>query len=82
MHSFRVEGAASYIMDATAMGVLMNTWGGVKSAAVVQIRTVGVTASAAAAGVKHSREPASIEADALSLSEQFARSCTASRRAN
>ena len=27
MHSFRVGGAASHIMNATAMVVLMNTWG-------------------------------------------------------
>ena len=28
MRSFRVGGAASHIMDATAMDVFMNTWGG------------------------------------------------------
>ena len=48
-----------------------------------QIRTVGVTAPAAAAGVKRSRETAFIEADALQLSETFAaRLCLASPRAN
>ena len=80
MHSFRVRRAASHIMNATAMNVRIR---GVEvRIRCTQIRTVGVTASAAAAGVKHSRETASIEADALSLSEQFARSYTASPRAN
>ena len=40
------------------------------SATVVR-RYVGVTASAAAAGMKRSRETAFIEADTLLLSEQF-----------
>ena len=63
MHSFRVGGAASHSMDGTAMEVLME-YVGWKSAAVAR-RYVGVTASAAAAGVKRSRETAFIEADAL-----------------
>ena len=79
MHSFRVGGAASHSMDGTAMEVLME-YVGWKSAAVAR-RYVGVTASAAAAGVKRSRETAFIEADALPLSEQFARSYTAFRGA-
>ena len=80
MHSFRVGGAASHNMDGTAIDVLME-YVGWKSAAVAR-RYVGVTASAAAAGVKRSRETAFIEADALPLSEQFARSYTAFRGAN
>ena len=78
IHSFRVGGAAKPIMDATAMDVLMSTW----TSATVTRRYVGVTAAAASAGGKHPREIVSIEADALSLSEQFARSCTASPMAN
>ena len=65
MHSFRVGGAASHSMDGTAMEVLME-YVGWKSAAVAR-RYVGVTASAAAAGVKRSRETAFIEADALTV---------------
>ena len=80
MHSFRVGGAASHNMDGTAMEVLME-YVGWKSAAVAR-RYVGVTASAAAAGVKRYRETAFIEADALPLSEQFARSYTAFPGAN
>ena len=80
MHSFRVGGAASHNIDGTAMDFLME-YVGWKSAAVAR-RYVGVTASAAAAGVKRSRETAFIEADALPLSEQFARSYTAFRGAN
>ena len=75
MHSFRVGGAASHSMDGTAMEVLME-YVGWKSAAVAR-RYVGVTASAVAAGVKRSRETAFIGADALPLSEKFARSYTA-----
>ena len=51
-------------------------------AATVARRYVGVTASAAAAGMKRSREAAFIEADALPLSEPFVRSHTAFPRAN
>ena len=80
MHSFRVGGAASHNIDGTAMDFLME-YVGWKSAAVAR-RYVGVTASAAAAGVKRSRETAFIEADALPWSEQFARSYTAFRGAN
>ena len=81
MHSFRVEGAASHDIDGTAMDVLMEHVGW-KSKTVAR-RHVGVTASAAAAGVKRSRETAFIEADALQLSETFAaRLCLASPRAN
>ena len=69
IHSFRVEGAASHHMDGTAVDVVVE-YVGWKSAAVAR-RYVGVTASAAAAGVKRSRETAFIEADALPLSEQF-----------
>ncbi|CAN0557611.1 unnamed protein product [Laminaria digitata] len=75
MHSFRVGGAASHNMDGTAMDVLME-YVGWKSATTAR-RYVGVTASAAVAGAKRSRETAFIEADALPLSEQFARSHTA-----
>ena len=79
MHSFRVGGAASHNMDGTAMDVLME-YVGWKSAAVAR-RYVGVTASAAAAGVKRSRETAFIETGALPLSDQFPRSYTAFRAA-
>ena len=80
MHSFRVGGAAIHNMDGTAMDILKE-YVGWKSAAVAR-RYVGVTASAVAAGVKRSRETAFIGADALPLSEQFARSYTAFRGAN
>ncbi|CAM9376086.1 unnamed protein product, partial [Laminaria digitata] len=63
MHSFRVGGAASHNMDGTAMDVLME-YVGWKSATTAR-RYVGVTASAAVAGAKRSRETAFIEADAL-----------------
>ncbi|CAM9525004.1 unnamed protein product [Laminaria digitata] len=63
MHSFRVGRAASHSIDGTAMDVLMEY--------------AGVTASAAVAGAKRSRETTFIEADALPLSEQFTRSHTA-----
>ena len=72
MHSFRVGGTASHHVDGMVMDVLMG-YVGWKSASVA-CRYVGVTASAAAAGVKRSRETAFIEADALLLSDQFARS--------
>ena len=49
-----------------------------KSATVAR-RYVGVTASAAEAGAKRPRETAIIEADALPLSERFARLFTAFR---
>ena len=62
------------------MDVLME-YVGWKSATVAR-RYVGVTASAAAAGTKRSRETAFIEADALPLSERFLRSHTAFSRAN
>ena len=62
------------------MDVLMEFMGW-KSATVAG-RYVGVTASAAAAGLKHSRETAFIEADTLPLSEQFVRSHTAFPWAN
>ena len=67
-------------MDGTAMDVIMGYLGW-KSAAVAR-RYVGVTASAAAAGVKRSRETAFIEAGALPLSEQLSRSITTFRGAN
>ena len=67
-------------MDGTAMNVLTE-YVGWKSATVAR-RYVGVTASAAAAGMKRSREMAFNEADALPLSEQFVRSHTAFPRAN
>ena len=72
--------AASHNMDHTAMDVLMEyvEW---KSATVAR-RCVGVYASAAAAGMKHSCETAFIEADALPLSEELACSYTASPRPN
>ena len=79
MHSFRVGGAASHNMDGTAIDVLME-YVGWKSAAVAR-RYVGETASAAAAGVKRSRETAFIETGALPLSDQFPRSYTAFRAA-
>ena len=59
-------------MDGTAMSVVMEYMGW-KSATVAR-RYVGVTASAAAAVVKCSRETAFIEPDALPLSERFVRS--------
>ena len=80
MHSFRAVGAASHRMGGTAMDVLME-YVGWKSASIAR-RYVGVTAFVEAAGAKRSRETAFIEADALPLSEQFARSYTAFRRAN
>ena len=43
-------------------------------------RHIGLTASAAVAGVKRSHEPAFIEADVLQLSAKFARSYTACAR--
>ena len=67
-------------MDGTATDVLMGCVGW-KSATVAR-RYVGVAASAAAAGVTRSRETAFIEADALPLFEQFARSHTAFPREN
>ena len=70
----------SHNMDGTDMDVLME-YVGWKLAAVAR-RYVGVTASVAAAGVKRSRETAFIEANALPLSGQFARSYTAFRGAN
>ncbi|CAM9635092.1 unnamed protein product [Laminaria digitata] len=69
IHSFRVGGAASHNMDGTAMDVLMKYVG--RKSATTARRYVGVTASAAVAGAKCSRETAFIEADALPLSEQF-----------
>ena len=65
-------------MDGTVMDVLME-YVGWKSASVAR-RYVGGTASAAAAGAKRSRETTFIEADALPLFEQVARSYTAFRR--
>ena len=80
MHSFRVGGAASHNVEVTAMDVLVG-YVGWKSAAFAR-RYVRVTASAAAAGVKRFRETAFIAADALPLSEQFARSYTTFRGSN
>ena len=57
------SGRSSYNMDGTAMDVLME-YVGWKSPTVAR-RYVRVTASAAAAGVKRSRETALIKADAL-----------------
>ena len=48
----------------------------------VSRRHVGVATSAAAVGVKRSRETAFVEADTLPLSEQFARSYTAFQQAS
>ena len=62
------------------MDVLME-YVGWKSATVAR-RYVGVTASAAAAGTKRSRETAFIEADALPMSKQYMRSHSAFPRAN
>ena len=67
-------------MDGTAMGALMEYMGW-KSATVAR-RYVGVTTSAAVAGMKRSRETAFIEADARPLSERFVRSHKAFPRAN
>ena len=80
MHSFLVGGAASNNLDGTAIDVLME-YVGWKSATVAR-RYVGVTASAAAAGMKCSRETAFMEADTLPLSERFVLSHTAFPRAN
>ena len=80
MHSFQVGNATTLDLDGTAIDVLME-YVGWKSA-VVGRRYVGVTASAAAAGVKHFRESAFIEVDALPLYEQFAHSHTTFPRAN
>ena len=80
MHSFLVGGAASNNLDGTAIDVLMESVGW-KSATVAR-RYVGVTASAAAAGMKCSRETAFMEADTLPLSERFVLSHTAFPRAN
>ena len=67
-------------MDGTARDVMVEYvgWTSVK----VARRYVGITASAAATGVKRSRETVFLEADALPLSERFARSSTAFPRAN
>ena len=67
-------------MDGTAMDVRMEYMGW--TSVTVTRRYVGVKASAAAAGMKCSRETALMEADALPLSEQFMRSHTAFPRAN
>ena len=75
MHSFRVGGAVSRNMDGTAMNVLMEYVGW--TSATVARRYLGLTASAAAAGVKRSRETVFLEVDALPLPEQFARSYAA-----
>ena len=75
MHSFRVGGAASHNMGRYGHGRSCE-YVGWKSATVAR-RCAGVTASVAAVGVTRSRETASIEADALPLSEQFVRSSTA-----
>ena len=80
MHSFRVGGATSRNMDGAVMDVLME-YVGWKSGTVAR-RYVGVTASAATAGMKRSREKAFIEADALPLSERLVCSHTAFPRAN
>ena len=68
MRSFRVGGAASHIMDATAMDVFMNTWGGSPppSHADTHSRGNGVGGSG---GSEAFSRMASIEADALSPSE-------------
>ena len=71
MLSFRVEEVASRNMDLTAMGVLKEYVG--RNCTSLARRYVGVTASAAAAGVKRSHEKAFIEVGVLPLSEQFAR---------
>ena len=80
MHSFRVGGTARHHIDVTAIDVLMG-YVGWKSASVAR-RYVGVTASAAVAGVKRPHEAAFIEAEALPLSKELARSYTAFKRAN
>ena len=80
MHSFRVGGAASHNMDGTTMDFVMEDVGW-KFAKVAR-RYLALTASAAAAGMKRSRETAFIEADARPLSERFVRSHKAFPRAN
>lgn len=65
VRAFRLRGAASHGMDGTARDILTEYQG-----VEVRHRCVGMTASAAAAGVNRSREAALMEADALRLSEQ------------
>lgn len=77
MHPFRVGGAASHSMDGVALDVLMEYMGSEVRNRRTQICMLGVTASVAAGGVKLSCETAFIEAAALPLSEQFARSYAA-----
>ena len=65
IHSFRVGTASSYNMDGTGMDPLMED---VRSkSSTVAHRHVGPTASAAAVGVKRSRETALIDTDVLPL---------------
>ena len=74
MHSFQVGNATTLDLDGTAIDVLMEYVGmGWKSVTLAR-RYVGVIASAAAVGMKRSREMAFIEADAVPLFEQFVRS--------
>ena len=75
MHSSQVRGAASRSMDGTAMDVLMEDVGW--NSGTGSRRYVGMTASVAAAGVKHSRGTAFIEAPARPLPKQFSRSYAA-----
>ena len=80
MHSFRVGGAASHNMDGTTMDFVMEDVGW-KFAKVAR-RYLALTASAAAAGMKRSRETAFIEVDVLPLSQRLVCSHTAFPRAN
>lgn len=72
MHSFRVGAAASHSMDGAAMGDALMTYAGWKFSAGAH-RYVGMTGTRGRGGSKvvlTKRRP-HIDADALSLSEQF-----------
>lgn len=78
-----VGGAARYTsIDGTAMDVLKGANGVETRHRRTQMRYVGITAAAATAGVKPSRETASTETGALALSEQFPSSYAALSRDN
>ena len=74
----RLGGAASHKIDHTAMGI--STGYGVAARNHRTRRHIGLTASAAVAGVKRSRRTAFIEVDVLQLSAKFACSYTACAR--
>lgn len=59
-------------MDGTAMDALVESVG--RKSPIAAVRYVRVATSAAVSGVKEPRETASMEADALPLSERFASS--------